>query len=188
MLFVSTELEAINLILSGIGEAPVNSLTESESIDVDNARSLLATVSRNIQRQGWQFNTLTNVTIMPDTNSKKIRYNPSWIKITATNGEVYVKRGDFLYNLTEKTDTFNEDVQLTIIEAVDFEDLPDEFKVFITAEAAIFFQERYLGDENVSQELRIEESRAYADIVQYCIDTGSNIFQTTGMQSALERR
>ena len=54
--------------------------------------------------------------------------------------------------------------------------------------AAIFFQERYLGDENVSQELRIEESRAYADIVQYCIDTGSNMFQTTGMQSALERR
>ena len=39
MLFVSTELDAINLILSGIGEAPVNSLTESESIDVDNARS-----------------------------------------------------------------------------------------------------------------------------------------------------
>ena len=67
MLFVSTELDAINLILSGIGEAPVNSLTESESIDVDNARSLLATVSRNIQRQGWQFNTLTNVTIMSDT-------------------------------------------------------------------------------------------------------------------------
>lgn len=188
MLFVSTELDAINLILSGIGEAPVNSLTESESIDVDNARSLLATVSRNIQRQGWQFNTLTNVTIMPDTNSKKIRYNPSWIKIIATNDEVYVKRGDFLYNLTEKTDTFNEEVQLTIIEAVDFEDLPDEFKTFIAAEAAIFFQERYLGDENVSQELRIEESRAYADIVQYCIDTGSNMFQTTGMQSALERR
>jgi hypothetical protein len=188
MLFVSTELDAINLILSGIGEAPVNSLTESESIDVDNARSMLATVSRDIQRQGWQFNTLTNVTIMPDTNSKKIRYNPSWIKITATNGEVYVKRGDFLYNLTEKTDTFNEDIQLTIIEAVDFEDLPDEFKTLITAEAAIFFQERYLGDENVSQELRIEESRAYADIVQYCIDTGSNMFQTTGMQSALERR
>ena len=77
MLFVSTELDAINLILSSIGEAPVNSLTESESIDVDNARSLLDTVSRNIQRQGWQFNTLTNVTVMPDTNSKKIRYNPS---------------------------------------------------------------------------------------------------------------
>lgn len=70
MLFVSTELDAINLILSSIGEAPVNSLTESESIDVDNARSLLDTVSRNIQRQGWQFNTLTNVTVMPDTNSK----------------------------------------------------------------------------------------------------------------------
>lgn len=188
MLFISTELDAINLILSGIGEAPVNSLTESESIDVDNARRLLTSVSRNIQRQGWQFNTLANVTVMPDTNSKKIRYNPLWIKVTATNGEVYVKRGDFLYNLTQKTYTFKEAVQLTIIEAVDFEDLPEEFKVFITAEATIFFQERYLGDENVSQELRIEESRAYADIVQYCIDTGSNMLQTVGMQSALERR
>lgn len=188
MLFVSTELDAINLILSGIGEAPVNSLTESESIDVDNARSLLSTVSRSIQRQGWQFNTVSNVTVMPDTNSKKIRYNPSWIKIAATNGEVLVKRGDFLYNLSENTDTFTDEIQLNIIEALDFEDLPDEFKAFITAEAAILFQARYLGDDNVSQELRMEEARAYADIVQYCIDTGSNMFQTTGMQSALERR
>lgn len=188
MLFVSSELDAINLILSGIGEAPVNSLTESESIDVDNARSLLSTVSRSIQRQGWQFNTISNVMVLPDTNSKKIRYNPSWIKITAVNGEVLVKRGEFLYNLSEKTDTFKDAIQLNIIEALDFEDLPDEFKSFITAEAAILFQARYLGDDNVSQELRTEEARAYADIVQYCIDTGSNMFQTTGMQSALERR
>ena len=36
MLFVSTELDAINLILSGIGEAPVNSLTDSESTAVYN--------------------------------------------------------------------------------------------------------------------------------------------------------
>mgnify|MGYP001024817008 CR=1 FL=1 len=188
MLFVSTELDAINLILSSIGEAPVNSLTESESIDVDNARRLLSTVSRTVQRQGWQFNTLNNVVIKPDTNSKKVRYNPSWIKVIAMDGMIYVKRGDFLYNLTEKTDTFKNDIQLNIIEAIDFEDLPDEFKSYITAEAAIYFQERYLGDDSVSQELRMEEAKAYADIVQYCIDTGSNMLQTAGMQSALERR
>lgn len=102
MLFISTELDAINLILSSIGEAPVNSLTESESIDVDNARRLLSTVSRTVQRQGWQFNTLNNVVVKPDTNSKKVRYNPSWIKVIAMDGMIYVKRGDFLYNLTEK--------------------------------------------------------------------------------------
>lgn len=188
MLFISTELDAINLILSSIGEAPVNSLTESESIDVDNARSLLATVSRRIQRQGWQFNTLLNVTVKPDVQSKRIRYNPTWIKVTSMTGETLVKRGGFLYNLSAMTDVFNNDILLTIIEAIAFEDLPDEFKAYITAEAAIYYQERYLGDENISQELRMEEAKAYADIVQYCIDTGSNMLQTAGMQSLLERR
>lgn len=188
MLYIIDELSAVNLILASIGEAPVNSLDASESIDADNAKTLLEATSRTVQRQGWQFNILTNVNIVPDINSKRVRYNPTWIKFTASNGLNYVKRGDFLYNISEQTFDIPSAITATIIEAVDFEDLPDEFKVYITGQAAILFQARYLGDDSISQELRMEVSNAYADLVQYSIDTGSSMYNITGMQSALERR
>lgn len=187
MLFISNELDAINLILASIGEAPVNSISNAESVDVDNAIRALETVSRSIQRKGWLFNTYTDMVFQPDTLSKRIRYNPSWIDIIATDGKTYVKRGDYVYNLTDKTYEFSEDLTLTIIEALAFDDLPDVFKTYITAKAAIQFQARYLGDENISQELYQEAAESYADLVQYSIDTGANMYQITGMQSLLQR-
>ena len=76
---------------------------------------------------------------------------------------------------------------MTIIEALAFDDLPDVFKTYITAKAAIQFQARYLGDDNISQELYQEAAEAYADLVQYSIDTGTNMYRITGMQSLLQR-
>lgn len=187
MLYITDELSAVNLILASIGEAPVNSLAESESIDADNAKTLLEATSRTIQRQGWQFNTLTNVNVIPDAKSKRVRYNPTWIKFTADNGINYVKRGEYLYNISKQTFDIPDTITATIIEAVDFDDLPDEFKVYIAGQAAILFQARYLGDDSISQELRMEVASAYADLVQYSIDTGSSMYNITGMQSMLER-
>ena len=188
MLYASSELDAINLILSSVGESPVNSLAESQSVDVDNAISTLEGVSRTIQRKGWEFNTRSSVSVLPDKTNNQIRYNPTWISISSDDDKIYVKRGDYLYNLTDSTFTFEKAISLNIIEAVDFEDLPDVFKTYIVTKAAIQFQTRYLGDDSVSQELVQEYSEAYSDIVQYSIDTGTNMFEIDGMADMLERQ
>ena len=188
MLYASSELDAINLILSSVGESPVNSLAESQSVDVDNAISTLTGVSRAIQRKGWEFNTRSSVSVLPDKTNNQIRYNPTWISISSDDDKTYVKRGDYLYNLTDSTFTFEKAISLNIIEAVDFEDLPDVFKTYIVTKAAIQFQTRYLGDDSVSQELVQEYSEAYSDIMQYSIDTGTNMFEIDGMADMLERR
>ena len=187
MLFITDELDAVNAILASIGESPINTLVDAESVDVDNAQRTLENVSRRIQRRGWQFNTRLNEEVLPDVNTKRIKYNPTWMNLKADDGKTYVKRGDFVYNLSDKTYTFENNLTVSIIEAVDFGDLPDEFKQYITCKAAVEFQARYLGDDNISQELMQELAEAYADIVQYSIDTGTNMMQTTGMQEALER-
>lgn len=187
MLFISTELDAVNALLASVGDAPVNSLDDTQSIDVYNALRMLEEMSRQIQRRGWQFNTELNVTLKPDVKNKQIRYNPTWIQLFSTNYKVYVKRGDYLYNLTDKTLVFDKDIIVNIIEAVDFEDMPDCFKSYITAKAAIKFQSRYLGDTNVSQMLVAESNEAYADIVQYTIDTGENMLLTPIVMPVLNR-
>lgn len=188
MLFVSTELEAVNTLLAAVGDSPVNTLDGHMSIDVYNAQRMLEEMSRMVQSRGWQFNTATETELIPDAVSKRIRYNPTWIVLTdASDGKTYVKRGDYLYNLSDKTYVFDSPLTMTVIEAVNFEDLPQCFKVYITAKAAIKFQSRYLGDDSVSQMLVAESNEAYSDIVQYSIDTGTNGLQIAGIVELLSR-
>ena len=55
----TTELEAVNIMLSSIGEAPVNSLS-SGLVDAELAQTTLHNVSREVQAAGWSFNTEYN--------------------------------------------------------------------------------------------------------------------------------
>lgn len=189
MIFVSNKIDAINVILAAVGNSPINSLDEQEqSVDVYNAIRILDDVSRQVQRRGWQFNTVNERVIKPDSNTKQIRYNPSWIELFPLDGNVYVKRGDYLFNQTNDTSEFDKDITLKIIEAVDFEDLPDCFKTYIVTKAAIKFQSRYLGDDSISQMLVAENNDAYSDIVQYSIDTGVGMLDVTGIAGSLSRK
>ena len=53
----TTQLEAVNTMLSTIGEAPVNSLTGSLPVDASMAVNILNEVNREVQSAGWKFNT-----------------------------------------------------------------------------------------------------------------------------------
>lgn len=188
MLYISDELDAVNVILASVGDSPVNSLESNLSVDVHNAKRMLENMSRMVQSREWEFNTGIDTEVLPDASSKRIKYNPTWIAIkNKKDNKVYVKRGEYLYNLTDSTYIFEAPITLTIIEAVDFEDLPQCFKEYITAKTAIKFQSRYLGDDSVSQMLVAESNEAYSDIVQYCIDTGVGGLDVVGIQERLNR-
>lgn len=60
----TTKLEAINIMLSSIGESPVNSLT-SGLVDAEMAETILNATSRDVQSQGWHFNTEPSYGIVP---------------------------------------------------------------------------------------------------------------------------
>lgn len=186
MLSTITRLEAINIILSAIGSGPVNTIDEDTDIDVANATALLDKISRNVQRQGWDFNRGT-YTMYPDVVTHKIRWDNSIIKFTSSNG-TYAKRGDYLYDIDNKTFEFKDKIELEVTVALDFDDLPDCFKNYIAAQAAIEFQQKYLGDDVVSRILQFDLQEAKADIVQYDMDMGDhNMLQLTNIAEVLER-
>ena len=66
----TTHLEAVNTMLSTIGEAPVNSLTGSLPTDASMAKNILDEVNREVQSGGWKFNTSYKATLSRDTNNK----------------------------------------------------------------------------------------------------------------------
>jgi hypothetical protein len=66
-----TELEAINDMLSAIGESPVASLDEASGVaDAQIALQLLRRASRWLQKKGWHWNSETT-TASPRTSAAK---------------------------------------------------------------------------------------------------------------------
>jgi hypothetical protein len=61
----ASELEAVNAMLSAVGEAPVASLTGTLPTNVTLARNLLTRTSREVQGKGWRFNTEFGYEIAP---------------------------------------------------------------------------------------------------------------------------
>jgi hypothetical protein len=60
-----TELEAVNLMLAAIGEAPVEAL-DSAAADIEMALNLLGENTREVQSWGWRFNTEFELAIAPE--------------------------------------------------------------------------------------------------------------------------
>lgn len=187
MLAVSTKINAVNLILSAVGEAPVDTINENDNVDVANALLLLDSTSRSLQAKGWDFNSYTNYVLKPDIVTQQIRYNSNFIHFKAAENTI-VKRGDYFYDMTNNTDKFTQDVILNVIMAVDFEDLPSCFKDYVTAQTALKFQQRFMGDDGMSQDLLMSAAQAREEIVEYDMNMGSyNMLNFTGVSAALSR-
>ena len=187
MLTTLSKLDAVNQILSSIGSDPVTTIADNTDIDVINVLKLLDVTSRNVQRRGWDFNTGT-YKLQPDVNTKKILWNEEAIKLKGTDGNTYVKRGAYLYDMTNNKNTFDNAVEVQAVIVVDFEDLPDCFKNYIVAHTAIDFQTRYFGSSDVSQDLQLRAQEAYQELVDYDMNMGTyNMLNLPNVADALMR-
>ena len=77
----TTELESINIMLAAIGEAPVNSLTGTVPVDVRLAQSTLTEINKEIQSEGWSFNTEIDVTLNRNDTTKQIVLSTDILRI-----------------------------------------------------------------------------------------------------------
>ena len=130
----TSELEAVNTILSTIGEAPLSTLTGSLPVDGTMAKSVLSEISREVQSMGWHFNTHYKATLSKDNNGKvplatdvlRVELDP--YKYSKTDYDIVQRDGE-LYNLATNSSTFTEDfTEVTIIYLLDFSLIPEQAK------------------------------------------------------------
>jgi hypothetical protein len=147
----TSELEAVNTLLSVIGEAPVNTIdASSQTSDVIIAKKLLTEVSREVQVSGWHFNREYEVSLVPDTSSNiNLPTNTGSIDVEPENSSQkdYIQRGDKLYNKTDKTYTITDTLKCTITYMLSWDDLPQTARNYIMIRAARKFQDRVVGSE-----------------------------------------
>jgi len=181
----TTELEAVNTILSTIGEAPLNSLTGSLPVDGTIAKNVLSEVAREVQSQGWHFNTHTNVKLIRNTDNKipvannvvRVEINPA--KYSKLNYNI-VQRDNFLYNLAKNVDTFDTNFdEVTVVYLLPFNEIPEQAKRYITIRSARIFHDRTLGANTIHKFSQEDEFKALSILKQAESLTGDwSIFDT----------
>ena len=185
---VSTELDAVNSILMSVGESSVNTLTV-QSPEVTIAQSTLRQVCREVQAEGWKFNTEQQYPITLDSNNHCLIPN-NVLQIDLNhfkhlNDYDVVKRNDSgtmkLYDLIEHRYNFENTSEgklyVDIIWMVDFEDIPQAFKDYITQRASRIAANRMVNDPTVAELMAADETLARALAIEYDTNQGDyNIF------------
>jgi hypothetical protein len=164
-----TKLEAVNLMLSLVGQTPVETLGSGANAIVAMAENILNEVDRETQAMGWWFNTEKSVLYSPNKQNNvelgsDIFHVDSATKTVGGRGGLnknYTKRGGKLYNLEDHTFTFTSDVSLDVIKALDWLDTPMLFRNFVAKRGGRILVERYLGDGNLITSAADQERRAH---------------------------
>jgi hypothetical protein len=159
----STELDAINTMLTTIGESPVNSISASTA-DTRIAQLILQEVDRATQIKGWNWNTETDVVLTPNVNTTHISLANNVVRVsidkrTYTNIDV-VQRGTRLYDKKNKTFDFKSPIKAQIVYLLPFTDLPEQARYYIVVRSARLFQQRMIGDTTGSAFSAEEETTA----------------------------
>ena len=181
----TTELEAVNVILNTIGEAPLSSLTGSLPVDGTVAKNVLSEINREVQSYGWHFNTSFKVTLAKDT-SNKIPIGSNVVRIELDpykhdkNKINVVQRGNYLFNIATNTDIFDENIEnVKVVYLLPFDDIPEQAKRYITIRAGRIFHDRTLGANTLHNFSKEDEIQALSLLKQAETATGDySIFDT----------
>ena len=175
-----TELPAINQILMSCGQAPVTTLDESNP-DVAIAYDTLKEVNREVQAEGWSFNTESHYKFTPDSNNEIVIPDNVLqldLSINAANAtKDAIRRNGKLYDKEEHTyEWTNGAVDCEVVWLFDWIDLPQPIKDFITSRAAAITSSRIVGDSTLYQILQQKELQARAAALGYECNQGDFTF------------
>jgi hypothetical protein len=176
---VAPELAAVNQILGAVGQAPVTTLDQTNP-DVAIAYDTLVEVNREIQSEGWVFNTEEEYPFTQDTNGEILIPDNILLldlsSIYENMGIEVVKRNGKLYNKTEHTFTWTAPVNCDVVWLFDFSDLPVPFRDLIVARASLQASTKMVGDTTIYQMLQQKESLARANAMEYECNQGDYSF------------
>jgi len=187
----TTKLEAVNTLLSAIGESPINTLN-SGLVEATLAEQIVDNISRSTQSRGWSFNTDLDFKLSPDLAGEVVlptnclHVDTTSLRMSATSD--LVQRGNKLYDRVKNTHAINDSVNVDIVVLLDFEDLPETARRFITVRAARIFQDRTLGSDSLHGFQQEDEVTAWSDLQQAESDVQDfNIFDNYETYSVIDR-
>ena len=176
----STELDAVNQILSSVGQAPVTTL-DLQNPEVAIAVNTLREQSKQVQSEGWSFNVERKYPLPRDLNTNKIAIPFNMLAIDAnveTHRDKYdlVIREGYLYDRYGHTFIFTENITADVLWLWDFKYLPPAIQQYITAKAARMCATKMVGDAQLNQLLQEQEATTRAAVIEEECNQGDYSF------------
>ena len=179
-----TELSAVNAILGAIGQSPLTSLV-FDNPEVQFVYNLLRDSNIDVQAEGWHFNTEKHVKYVPDTNTKKIEIGSDILKIDISEGWErrrydVIRRYNttdekyYLYDKFDHTDEWDGDVDVDIIKAFPYDQLPTVFKRYITYRASRIAATQLVANPQLVKLLGQQEALSRAACLEYECNQGNS--------------
>ena len=188
----TTKLEAVNVMLTSIGEAPVNSLISGLE-DAELAETILENVNKETQSKGWIFNTDLKIKLTRNPTDNHIELPNNYIRVDTRNtlrnsSKDIVERGRKLYDRIANSYTFTSGVQVDAVVLLDFTDIPEVARRYITIRSARIFQDRVLSSPNIHGFQLVDEQQAYIELQDYQAETADfNIFDNYDTFAPIDR-
>lgn len=170
----TTRLQAINTMLSTVGEPPINSLS-AQRADSLIAQNILDEISREVLTYGWQFNTDEDVEMAPESSTGFIYISDKVVRVDMDpmySEYDIVVRGNKLYNRKTNSDVFGSSIKVIQVYLMEFDEMPEVAKRYITIRAARVFQDRMVGSEKNHAFTLRDEMTALAAMSEYENEVG----------------
>jgi hypothetical protein len=164
---LTTKLETVNSMLGHIGETPVNSIADTNALPVSAAMAvtIVDEVSREVQAEGWHFNTENNVELTPDSQGI-ITIPEDIIELDVADKTIdVVQRGLSLFDRRTNTTTFKDKITVSLIRLLDWDSLPEVARRYITLRASRVFQGRVVGSRELEALIARDEFQARARLM-----------------------
>jgi len=163
-----TELAAVNEVLTSLGQTPVTNVNQSNP-DVAVITQTLNVTSREVQGEGWNFNTEYDYELSFDAGTGEIGIPANVLRLDLTDDTQYrgirsVIRQSKLYNATDHTYVWTENVNVDIVWWIELSDCPRPIYDYIVARTCSMASNKLIGDPQIFQILQSREAytRAFA--------------------------
>ncbi len=177
-------------MLGHIGETPVNSISNTSALPVSAATAIYALdeISREVQSEGWHFNTEVNVTLSP-AGDGTITLTDDIIEMDTIDSSIdVVQRGLKLFDRSNNTSVFTSNLKVTQTRLLDWESLPEPARRYITLKASRVFQGRLVGSRELEALIARDEYNARADLMDSEVSTADRtIFDSYDVASRVGR-
>ena len=170
MATATTELEAVNVMLAAIGEAPINSLTGTLPVDARMAQTTLNEINKDVQSEGWHFNTEIDVVLTRDPATEQVALASNVLRV---DPNIYqhpsidaVQIGLKLYDRQNHKYEFDEDLTCVVVYFRTFTEIPEPARRYVMIKSARIFVDRLVGDEGLRSYTQQDEIRARAILME----------------------
>ena len=191
-----SDLQAVNMMLTSIGEQPIGNLNESGLQDASIAQDILHNTSRQVQSRGWIFNTDLQKILSPDNasaNGGRIKVGDNVLRIDTTSKKRsstsdIIDRGGYLWDREKNTNLFTDDVTVDYVTFLPFNSLPEAARRYIAVKSARIFHDRVVGSGELHSFFQQDEQEAWGDLLEFQSEVGDfNIFDDYDTFRILDR-